>query len=53
MPNPLSVSSGDNPDLLFVQLDLGEYQSASGVKMPDSVVKYISIPTQIASEEEA
>jgi len=45
MPKPLLVSSGDNPDLLMMQLELGEYKSASGVKMPESVVKYISLPT--------
>eukprot|EP00353_Schmidingerella_taraikaensis_P006239 CAMPEP_0185573960 /NCGR_PEP_ID=MMETSP0434-20130131/5526_1 /TAXON_ID=626734 ORGANISM="Favella taraikaensis, Strain Fe Narragansett Bay" /NCGR_SAMPLE_ID=MMETSP0434 /ASSEMBLY_ACC=CAM_ASM_000379 /LENGTH=111 /DNA_ID=CAMNT_0028190349 /DNA_START=490 /DNA_END=825 /DNA_ORIENTATION=+ len=43
--NPLEVSSALKPDLLLVQLDLGDFQSAEGVKMPESVVKLIEIPT--------
>ena len=28
---PIAVSQGDNPDLVLLQLDLGDYKSASGV----------------------
>ena len=43
--NPLYVSSGDKPDLLLIQIDLGEYKSKRGVNMPESIVKYTEIPT--------
>ena len=49
----LAVSSRDKPDLLLVQLDLGEYKGLNGLPMPDSMVKMIEIPRQMASLEEA
>ena len=51
--NPYAVSSGDKPDLLLLQLDLGSFKSESGINMPESIVKYIQIPAQIATKEEA
>ena len=41
----IKISGGDAPDLLFVQLDLSEFEDADGNKMPQSVVKYQLIPT--------
>ena len=40
----LAVSSKDKPDLLLVQLDLGEYKGVNGLPMPASMVKMIEIP---------
>ena len=51
--NPLLISSDDEPDLLLIQLDLSGFEDENGLKLPDSVVKFSSIPTQIASLEEA
>ena len=52
-PEPLAVSSGNKPDLILLQLELSEFESEAGVKMPESIVKYIEIPSQISSESEA
>ena len=43
--NPIYVSSGEKTDLMLVQLDLSEYKDASGKQLPESIVKYLSIPT--------
>lgn len=43
--NPIYVSTGDESDLLLIQLDLSEFKDAEGNSLPDSVVKYIPIPT--------
>ena len=42
---PLHVSSGDHPDLLLIQMDLSEYKDEHGKSLPDSLVKYVPIPT--------
>ena len=52
-PEPLAISSGSNPDLILLQLELSEFESEAGGKMPESIVKYIEIPSQIGSESEA
>ena len=49
--NPLQISSGEEPDLLLIQLDMSDFEDANGQKLPASVVKYSQIPTQIASQE--
>ena len=51
--NPIYVSSGDEPDLLLVQINLSEFKDAEGNSLPETVIKYISIPTQMSSLEEA
>lgn len=51
--NPIEVSGGEEPDLLLVQLDLSNYKSADGQSLPDSLVKYVPIVTQMGSKEEA
>jgi len=43
--DPVSISSGDQPDVLVLQLDLGGIKGANGNNMPTSVVKYLGIPT--------
>ena len=43
--DPIKISGGDVPDILFMQLDLSEFEDADGNKMPQSVVKYQLIPT--------
>ena len=52
-PEPLNVSANENPDLILLQLELGQYKSTSGVNMPESIVKYIEIPAQIQNEAQA
>ncbi len=51
--DPLEVSAGDTPDLLFVQLDLSDYKDADGQSLPESLVKYIPIVNQMKSKEQA
>ena len=52
--DPLLVSKGEIPDQLMLQLKLGDLTAEnSGASMPNSVIKYISIPTQMANLEEA
>ena len=51
--NPVALSGDDQPDLLLIQLDLSEFEDENGNKLPDSLIKYMDIPTQMGSEEEA
>ena len=51
--NPLYISTDDEPDILLIQLNLGEFTDNTGQSLPESVIKYIPIPTQMASKEEA
>ncbi len=51
--DPITVSVGDEPELLLVQVELGGLKSADGMSMPESLVKYMPIPTQMGSKEEA
>lgn len=51
--NPIMISSGDDPDLLLIQMDLSDFEDENGQKFPSSLVKYSQIPTQIPSLEEA
>ena len=51
--DPLRISSGDEPDLLLIQLDLSDFEDADGNKLSESVVKYLQIPTQMGSAAEA
>ena len=48
--DPVSVSTHIDPDILFVQVQLSEFKDANGNSLPESVVKYIEIPTQIPTE---
>lgn len=48
----IQVSQEDNPDLLFIQIELNEFTDKNGNSLPESLVKYIEIPRQIASVEE-
>ena len=50
---PLRVSAGETPDLLIVQLELGDYFDDNGNSLEKSIVKKFEIPTQFASEAEA
>jgi len=50
---PIYISTGDEPDLLLIQLDLSDYKDVNGQSLPDSVVKYMPIPSQMSSQEEA
>ena len=43
--DPLFISSGAEPDLLLIQLDLSSFEDENGNSLPSSVVKYIPIPT--------
>ena len=43
--DPLKISAGEEPDLLLIQLNLSDFEDAEGNKMPESVVKYVFIPT--------
>ena len=43
--DPLRISAGEEPDLLFIELNLSDFEDAEGNKMPESVVKYALIPT--------
>jgi len=38
--SPLEISSGEEPDLLLIQLDLRNFEDENGNKLPESVVKY-------------
>ena len=42
--NPLYISTGDEPDLVLIQIELGEFKDSNGQSLPLSVVKYIQIP---------
>ena len=46
------VSSYEEPDLLFVQMDLSQYTDENGQTLPP-IIKMIMIPRQMNSEEEA
>ena len=46
---PLQVSTGEQPDLLLVQLELSQYVDRNGKSLPNSLVKYVEIPRQVAS----
>ena len=50
---PLDVSSGDEPDLLAVQLNLDQFKNENGKGLQESLVKYFQIPPQIATQAEA
>ena len=50
---PLKVSSGENPDMLLVQIGLSNIPDKNGQTLPPSVLKKVLIPAQFSSEEEA
>ena len=43
--NPIAISTGDEPDLILIQMDLSDYKDENGESLPASVVKYFPIPT--------
>ena len=49
--SPLHVSNAENPDKMFVQIALGSLALETTQKLPASVIKFIEIPRQMASEE--
>ena len=51
--DPLRISAGEEPELLFIQLTLSDFEDAQGNKLPESIVKYVLIPTQMSSAAEA
>ena len=51
--NSIYISTGEEPDLLLIQLDLSDYKDENGESLPASIVKYYPIPTQMRSQEEA
>ena len=51
--NSIYISTGEEPDLLLIQLDLSNYKDENGESLPASIVKYYPIPTQMRSQEEA
>ena len=50
---PLKVSSGTEPDLLLVQIQLSKFPNSNGQRMPPSIIKYIEIPMQMSSQQDA
>ena len=42
--NPILVSNGESPDVLFVQLLLGSYMDEKGQSLPPSVLKKVYLP---------
>ena len=51
--NPLMISQGDEPDFAVVILNLGDFPTEDGTKLPDGIIKKIPLPAQFASEESA
>ena len=49
---PNSVSLGQYPDFLFIEINLGEYLDLNGQKLPQSVLIYVDLPVQSSSMEE-
>ena len=50
---PLSVSAGDFPDTILIQVSLSAFTDQNGLRMPPSVLKQRQIPIQFSSSEEA
>ena len=44
MPDPLQVSSRDEPDLLFIQLELSEFKDQNGQSLQESLIKQTEMP---------
>ena len=42
--NPVAVSTGDEPDLLLIQIDMSSFEDENGQKLKESLVKYLPIP---------
>ena len=51
--DPLDVSMRDIADLLVLQLELSEFKDSDGLQLPESIVKYITIPPQMSQDEVA
>mmetsp|Transcript_14028 Transcript_14028/g.19130 ORF Transcript_14028/g.19130 Transcript_14028/m.19130 type:complete len:93 (-) Transcript_14028:46-324(-) len=46
------VSFADEADLIFMQLELGDYFDADGLNLPESLVKVFEIPRQWRSKDD-
>lgn len=53
MSDPLHVSLGEDPDYIFVQLELNDTLTENGIPMQSSVVKKILVTSQIRTQAEA
>ena len=42
--DPIEVSQNDRPDMVFIQLSLGEFKDVAGRSLPQSVIKATEIP---------
>ena len=42
---PLKVSSGEKPDMLFIKIGLSEFPDKNSLTLPPSVLKKVLIPT--------
>ena len=49
----IAVSTGYSPDLLIIQIQLGDYTNYKGSRFPPSVIKKVVLPPQFSSQEEA
>ena len=42
--DPLDVSSGEEPDYVYIQISMDEYKDINGRALPASIVKYYQMP---------
>lgn len=47
----IDVSQLDQPDLLFIQIDIGHLYGEEFSGLQSSIIKYSEIPRQMSSEE--
>ena len=50
---PLKVSQGPEPHLLFIQAQLSEFKSIDGKELPEAMIKRRELPRMQRSEAEA
>ena len=50
---PIIVSTGEAPDILFIQVFLSAYANQNGYSLPPAVLKKREIPQQFSSVNEA
>ena len=51
--NPVNVSKGYEPDMVFLALDLSELETIQGERLPSKIYNYRQIPTQMLNATEA
>ena len=49
---PLTISSGVEPDVILIQIQMSEFMDAEGLQLPASIVKFVQIPAQMGDETE-